>query len=78
MYDKILNLLHDTLWRLDPNIEKKIEAFEMDIYRRMLRIRGVQRVTNNGVRNMMKYMEQTEWKMLYLGHIIRRDMRDSD
>jgi hypothetical protein len=63
-------------WTMDSEIEKRIDAFEMYIYRRMLRIPWVQRVTNVEVlRRMCKQKELLriikERKMQYLGHVLR-------
>lgn len=45
-------------WTLDPVTEKTIEAFEMYLYRRMLRIAWVQRITNNEVLNRMQKQKE--------------------
>lgn len=63
-------------WTLDTSIEKKIDAFEMYIYRRILRISWVQRVTNVAVLNRMCKQKELmltikERKTRYIGHIMR-------
>ena len=65
-------------WTLDPGIEKNIEAFEMYIYRRMLRIPWVEKVTNMEVLGRMcKSVELLltlkERKTRYIGHVMRGD-----
>uniref|UniRef100_A0A8D9FEY5 Uncharacterized protein n=1 Tax=Cacopsylla melanoneura TaxID=428564 RepID=A0A8D9FEY5_9HEMI len=57
-------------------MEKRIEAFEMYLYRRILKISWMQKITNVEVLNRMqkeKELLQTikERKIQYLGHILR-------
>lgn len=63
-------------WTMDPQTEKRIEAFEMYIYRRMLRISWIQRITNNNVLQRMGKQKELlntikERKLQYLGHVMR-------
>lgn len=65
-------------WTLSPSLDKRIEAFEMYIYRRMLRISWMQRVTNVEVlKRMNKEQELLKTvkvrKLQYIGHVIRGD-----
>jgi Reverse transcriptase (RNA-dependent DNA polymerase) len=67
-------------WTLTEASSKKLEAFEMWIYRRMLRISWVQHVTNRDVlRRMDKETEILKTvkirKLEYLGHIMRNAKR---
>lgn len=63
-------------WTLDPNTEKKIEAFEMYIYRRILRIPWTKRITNAEVLQRMNTNKELlltlkERKIEYFGHVMR-------
>lgn len=63
-------------WTLDMSLEKKINAFEMYIYRRILRISWTQRITNEEVLNRMRKQRELmltikERKTRYIGHIMR-------
>lgn len=63
-------------WTLDISLEKKLDAFEMYIYRRILRISWVQRVSNVEVLNRMRKQKELmltikERKTRYIGHIMR-------
>lgn len=63
-------------WTLDPTTEKKLEAFEMYLYRRILKIPWVQKATNVEVLNRMgKPLELLltvrERKTKYIGHVMR-------
>ena len=63
-------------WTLDTSMEKKIDAFEMYIYRRILRISWVQRITNEEVLNRMRKKKELLLtikirKTRYIGHIMR-------
>lgn len=63
-------------WTLDPVTERKIEAFEMYVYRRILRISLIDRVTNIEVLNRLHKRKELltttkERKTLFLGHIMR-------
>lgn len=63
-------------WTLDSQTEKRIEAFEMYVYRRMLRISWVQRITNDEVLQRMQKQKEIlntikERKMQYLGYVMR-------
>lgn len=65
-------------WTLNPSLEKNLEAFEMYLYRRILRISWVQRVTNEEVlRRMGKQKELLltikHRKTSYIGHVMRGD-----
>lgn len=60
------------------NISERLEAFELQTYRRILRISWVYRVTNAEVlRRQRKEKEvlntMTISKLQYLGHVIRRE-----
>lgn len=69
-------------WTLNENTSKKIEAFEMRLYRRMMRISWTEHITNEEVlRRMNKQKEIVNTikirKLQYLGHIMRNDSRYS-
>lgn len=76
----VLSVLYYGLesWTLKKNDMRKMEAFELWIYRRILRISWVERVTNIEVLRRMKKEREIiltikERKLLYLGHIMRGD-----
>ncbi|KAL1447433.1 hypothetical protein WDU94_013960 [Cyamophila willieti] len=63
-------------WTMNLAMEKRIEAFEMYLYRRILKISWMQKIMNVEVLNHMqkeKELLQTikERKIQYLGHILR-------
>ena len=63
-------------WTLDPSSEERIDAFEMHLYRRMLRLSWIQKITNEEVlRRMDKRKELMnavmQRKTLYFGHTMR-------
>lgn len=65
-------------WTLNPSLERNLEAFEMYLYRRVLRISWVQKVTNEEVlRRMGKQKELLltikQRKTRYIGHVMRGD-----
>lgn len=67
-------------WTLNDAITKKIEAFELWLYRRILKIPWTARITNAEVLRIMK--KDTEIvntikirKLQYLGHIMRNENR---
>ena len=65
-------------WTLNPLLEKRIEAFEMYLYRRILRISWIERVRNIEVLDKMhknKELMSTikERKLRYIGHLMRGD-----
>ena len=65
-------------WTISKRMEKKINAFEMWVYRRMLRIQWTAHTTNNEVLEMIKPKRRLmttikQRKMAYFGHIIRRN-----
>ena len=65
-------------WTLNPLLEKRIEAFEMYLYRRILRIPWIDRITNIDVLDRMhknKELMSTikERKLTYIGHLMRGD-----
>ncbi|CAH2096300.1 unnamed protein product [Euphydryas editha] len=65
-------------WTIKAELRKKIEAFEMWSYRRMLRISWTDKVTNLEVlRRMGKNLELIrtikQRKTAYLGHVLRHD-----
>ena len=67
-------------WTLTEASTKKLEAFEMWLYRRVLRIPWTDRVTNAEVlRRMGKEKEVMKTvktrKLLYLGHVMRNESR---
>ncbi|XP_045448929.1 uncharacterized protein LOC123657427 [Melitaea cinxia] len=67
---------HPTTWTLTSALCSKLEAFEMWIYRRMLRISWTMKITNVEVlRRMNKRLEimriVKERKLQYFGHIMR-------
>lgn len=63
-------------WTLDSPMEKRTEAFEIYLYRRILRIFWVQKVSNIEALNLMIKQKELllavkERKVRYLGHIMR-------
>ena len=69
-------------WNVNKEMERKIEAMEMWLYRRMLRIPWTDRVTNEAVlhragadREMMRMMRQRQLR--FLGHVMRRRQLES-
>ena len=65
-------------WTLGVSMMNKIEAFEMWLYRRMLRISWVDRVSNERVLNIMNKDRELlttvkRRKAAYFGHILRGD-----
>jgi endonuclease/exonuclease/phosphatase family metal-dependent hydrolase len=65
-------------WSINKSMEKKLEAFEMWCYRRMLRISWKDKIKNEDVikkmnveRRMMEVIR--ERKMKFCGHILRHD-----
>ena len=63
-------------WTLDSAMENRLQAFEMWLYRRMLRVSWIQKVTNEEIlRRVNKNTELLPMikrrKLLYLGHILR-------
>ena len=77
-----LCLCHLKIYSKDQSVatEAKLEAFEMWLYRRMLRVSWTQRVTNEEIlRRMGKAKEVLATvkrrKLQYLGHIMRHEER---
>uniref|UniRef100_A0A8D8LDN3 Endonuclease-reverse transcriptase n=1 Tax=Cacopsylla melanoneura TaxID=428564 RepID=A0A8D8LDN3_9HEMI len=69
-------------WTLTSTLLKKIEAFEMWVYRRMLRVSWVDKVTNieilNRFRKTVEIVNTIKTRKLqYLGHISRHPERYS-
>lgn len=65
-------------WTLSEAAEKRIEAFEMWVYRRILKIPWTDHVSNNEVLNRMKCQPQLlltikTRKLEYFGHVMRND-----
>ena len=65
-------------WTLTKSVAKKINAFEMWIYRRMLRIPWTARKANNEILTMIGSRQLLltivkQRQVAYFGHIIRRD-----
>lgn len=63
-------------WTLDPGMERRIDAFEMYAYRRMLRVSWTEHKTNVHILQMMKKDKELlltikERKIQYLGHVMR-------
>ncbi|CAG9830637.1 unnamed protein product [Diabrotica balteata] len=63
-------------WTLNASTAKKLEAFEMRVYRRIMKISCNEHVTNNEVmKRINKRMEVLEIiktrKLQYLGHVMR-------
>ncbi|XP_071577336.1 uncharacterized protein [Temnothorax nylanderi] len=63
-------------WTLDPNTKRKIDAFKMYLYRRMLRISWVNKITNEEVFSRMQKQKELmlairERKTRYIGHLMR-------
>ena len=59
------------IWTLNKAMEEKIDAFEMYIYRRMLKISWTQKITNVEVLLRMGTGMVKERKTGYLGHIMK-------
>ncbi|KAL1446308.1 hypothetical protein WDU94_012325 [Cyamophila willieti] len=69
-------------WTLNESLTKKLEAFEMWLYRRMLRISWTEHVTNVEVLRQMKKSRELmniikTRKLNYLGHIMRNESKYS-
>lgn len=67
-------------WTLNEDMCRKLEAFEMWLYRRILRIPWTDRVTNEEVLRRMKKNREIlttikARKLQYLGHIMRNESR---
>lgn len=66
-------------WTLKTDTIKRIEAFEMWVYRQMLSISWVERISNNipSLERMQKiqniYFTIKEIKLKYLGHVMRNE-----
>ena len=65
-------------WTMTKSLTKKIEAFEMWIFRRMLKISYTEHKSNDAVLKLMKTEKQLintikQRKCRYFGHLIRRD-----
>lgn len=65
-------------WTLKVNTQKRLEAFEMWCYRRMLRISWMQKISNEKVlqrvgetRALLQTIKRK--KVAYLGHVLRND-----
>ena len=63
-------------WTMDPALDKRTEAFEMYLYRRILKISWTQKIANVEVLNGMKTAPELldivkRRKLAYLGHIMR-------
>ena len=63
-------------WTFNPEMERRIDAFEMYLYRRILRISWMERRTNIDVLNTMGKSRELmrtikERKLQYIGHIMR-------
>ena len=57
---------------------KKLQAFEMWVYRKMMKISWVQKISNEDVMNMVQAKEYIipaikKRKLSFFGHMIRRD-----
>ena len=66
------------IWNLTSSLFKKIAAFEMWIYRKMMRVSWTERVTNNSVleranaeRKLVSTIQTR--KLKYFGHTIRQN-----
>ncbi|RZF39011.1 hypothetical protein LSTR_LSTR014707 [Laodelphax striatellus] len=67
-------------WTLNQAISAKLEAFEMWLYRRMLRVSWVDRITNQEILSRMRKGKELlpmikSRKLEYLGHIMRNTER---
>ena len=65
-------------WTLTTELENKLKAFEMWIYRRMFRISYMDKITNDEVLQRAKAKRQLisvirDRKMRYFGHLVRRN-----
>uniref|UniRef100_A0A8D9AUB6 Uncharacterized protein n=1 Tax=Cacopsylla melanoneura TaxID=428564 RepID=A0A8D9AUB6_9HEMI len=68
-------------WTLTEATQKRIEAFEMWLYRRILRISWVDKITNSEVLSRMGKRKEImitikERKLAYLGHIMRNEKKE--
>lgn len=68
-------------WTLNKLMENKIEAFEMWLYRRMLRVSWNEKVTNVDILKRMKKKKEVlatvkRRKIAYFGHLNRHDKYD--
>lgn len=77
----VLSILYYRMksWTLKTDTIKRIEAFEMWVYRQMLSISWVERISNNipSLERMQKiqniYFTIKEIKLKYLGHVMRNE-----
>ncbi|KAH1028575.1 hypothetical protein HUJ05_001920 [Dendroctonus ponderosae] len=65
-------------WTINPSLQKRIAAFEMDLYRTILHIALIERVRNTEVLNRIQKNKELmltikERKLRYIGHIVRSD-----
>src|ERR1700733_4733779 len=65
-------------WTKTQRMEKKINACEMWIWRKMLRISWTEKRTNESVRKELGIEKEetlqqsaTKWKLCYFGHVMR-------
>ncbi|CAH2232404.1 jg20997 [Pararge aegeria aegeria] len=73
-----ISVYSNTAWTLKADTQKRLEAFEMRCYRRMLRISWTQKVSN--VRVLQRVARSRELlliiikrKVKYLGHVLRHE-----
>ena len=65
-------------WTLSPTSLRKLQAFEMWVYRKMFKISWTQKITNENVLKMAQtnvYIVPAvkKRKLIYFGHMVRRD-----
>ena len=70
-------------WTLNKDLESRINAFELWIYRRMLRVSYADRITNVRIFEMVKdkprlLIDVIERKLKYFGHLIRADGKQKE
>lgn len=67
-------------WTLTNTTEKRLEAFELWLYRRILRVSWIERITNDEILQRMEKDREIlttikTRKLQYLGHIMRNESR---
>lgn len=65
-------------WTLSPSLDKRVQAFEMYLYRRILKISWIEKIPNDVVLERMSKERELlnsikERKLQYIGHIMRGD-----
>jgi hypothetical protein len=67
-------------WTITDAMERRLAAFEMWVYRRILRVSWMDRVTNESILERMKKGKEVMYtvkrrKLEYFGHIMRNDTK---